>query len=80
MIQAVEGYPVDQQRLIFGDKLLEDRMTLSSYGIENGSELYFLIRLTGGGRPEDDDEEGGMGDRNGRNSSKERLANFCNLM
>ena len=43
-----EGIPVDQQRLVFNGKQLEDNQTVNSYGIENDSSIHLVLRLKGG--------------------------------
>ena len=48
-IQDKEGFPVDQQRLVFSGYQLEDRMPLLSYNISNGCIIHVLLWLRGGG-------------------------------
>ncbi|KAH8981880.1 hypothetical protein EDB92DRAFT_1896160 [Lactarius akahatsu] len=43
---------VDQQRLIFGGRQLEDASTLSSNGIQEEDVIHLVLRLRGGAAPE----------------------------
>lgn len=47
-IEAKEGYPVDQQRLIFHGHQLEDEHTLADYKVLEGDTLHLVMRLRGG--------------------------------
>lgn len=45
MIFKTENIPLEQQRLIFSGKQLEDDQTLAHYEIKNGSNLHLILRL-----------------------------------
>ena len=47
-IHDKEGYPIDQQRLIFDGKELEDAKTLSDYDITKDGTIHLIIKLRGG--------------------------------
>ena len=47
-IQQKEGIPLEQQRLVFNGKQLEDNLKLGEYNISNDSTIHLVLRLRGG--------------------------------
>jgi 5'-3' exonuclease len=51
-IEKKEDIGIDQQRLVFKGRQLEDNYTISDYGIQKESELLLSLSLLGGGVPQ----------------------------
>ena len=44
---AQQGLPVDQQRLVFAGRQIEDGRTMSDYNIIEGSTVHMILKLRG---------------------------------
>ena len=44
-IEKAEQIPVDQQRLVFQGKQLEDDQTLGSYSVSDSNTIHLVLRL-----------------------------------
>ena len=51
MVQASEGIPIDQQRLIHSGREMEDGKTLVEYDIKSKSTIHLILKMYGGGCP-----------------------------
>ncbi|CAL5222513.1 g4888 [Coccomyxa viridis] len=47
-IQSKQGVPVEEQRLIYAGRQLDDELTLSQCSVERDSTLHLVMRLRGG--------------------------------
>jgi ubiquitin len=47
-IQDKQGVPIDQQRLIYCAKQLQDTRSLSDYNIRHLSSIHLILRMRGG--------------------------------
>lgn len=47
-VAALENIPVEQQRLVYQGKQLEDNQTVKYYEISEGATLHLVLRLKGG--------------------------------
>jgi len=50
LVEAREGFPADEQRVLFNGKQLDDSELLSLVGVEQEATLYILGRLLGGAK------------------------------
>ena len=46
-IFEMQGFPVENQRLMFHSKIFTENHPLTVYDVTNGSEIYFVFRMCG---------------------------------
>jgi len=46
-VERVDGAPIEEQRLIFAGRQLEDGRTLSDYNVQDGATMHIILRLRG---------------------------------
>lgn len=49
-IEARQGIPAEDQRVLFGGRQLDEEAILASCGVSDDSQLYVSLRLLGGGK------------------------------
>jgi len=56
-IQAIEGIPIDDQRLLFAGRSFENEYTLKDYSVKKDTTVDLVLRLRGGSDEEDNPQE-----------------------
>ena len=50
IVESIEEIPVDDQRMVFQGKQMEDEKTIKNYNIKKGDIIFLVLRLRGGNK------------------------------
>ncbi len=65
LVEKKDGIPVDQQRLVFSGKQLDNDRTMADYSIRACSTCHLILRLRGGMMTESSGKNGKYGSLDG---------------